>query len=162
MSDRPMNAPPEYPEFRFSELMICLPPDWPMKQDDWKKEENYWPIRILKFLARFPFEYDTWLWALHTVPNGDPPEPFAANTKMSGAILLPPISIKEEFYQLKIDEGKTIHFHALVPLHADEMDLKPKKGADARMDAFDKQKISEILDPGRPSVAIKKRRWLFF
>lgn len=162
MSDRPMNAPDGYGAFRFSELMISLPPDWPMSQESWKDEANYWPIRMLKFLARFPHEYQTWLWAMHTIPNGNPPEPFATNTRMSGVILLPPITLPMEFHELVIDSAKTIHFHSVVPLHPDEMDLKLKEGAEALFPGFDKHGVSEILDPGRESVVGRKRSWFPF
>ena len=162
MSDRPMNAPAEYAHLRYSELMISLPPDWPMGNEEWKKEEDYWPVRMLKFLARFPHEYETWLWAMHTVPNGNPPEPFASNTAMSGVILLPPVSIDRGFYELEIDPEKTIHFHAVIPLHGDEMDLKLRKGAEALFEGFDRQGVSEILNPARPSTAGGKKKWWQF
>ena len=152
MSDRAMTPPPEYPDLKYAELMICLPSDWPMGEEAWKADENYWPVRMLKFLARFPHEYRTWLWAMHTLPHGDPPQPFAANTGMCGIILLPPVTVRPEFQELQVAGGKTIHFHALVPLHADEMDLKLKQGAEALFDGFNRDGISEILEPGRPST----------
>ena len=31
--------------------------------------ERFWPIQMLKFLARFPHEYKTWLGWGHTIPN---------------------------------------------------------------------------------------------
>ncbi len=162
MSDRAMSAPEGRSDLSYSELLLCLPPAWPMSQDDWNSEGNYWPIRMLKFLARFPHEYQTWLWAMHTIPNGNPPEPFSANTQMTGAILLPPITVDERFYELRINEEKTIHFHAVIPLHDDEMELKLKKGAEALFDGFEKYKISELLDPGRASIISKKRDWFSF
>ena len=162
MSDRAMNAPPEYSDFRFSELVIALPPDWPMSQESWNDEANYWPIRLLKFLSRFPHAYRTWLWATHTVPNGNPPEPLGSNTRMTGVILLPPITLPREFRELVIDPGKTIHFHSVIPLHGDEMDLKLKEGAEALFDGFDKNGVSELLSPARKSVVRRKRAWFPF
>ncbi len=162
MSDIAMKAPENYPELKFSELLICLPPNWKMSQESWKDEENYWPIRMLKFLSKFPHEYQTWLWAMHTIPNGDPAEPFASNTEMSGVILLPPVTIAPEFHQLEIDEKKTIHFHAIIPLHVDEMDLKLKHGANALFDGFDNHRVTEILNPSRVSVVPKKKSWFSF
>ncbi|MEO1370220.1 MAG: suppressor of fused domain protein, partial [Acidobacteriota bacterium] len=52
---------------------------------------------------------------------------------------------------------RTVHFHALVPLHQDEVDLKLEKGAEALFDGFDRDGVSELLDPGRPSSVHKKR-----
>lgn len=162
MSDRPMNAPEGAEHLRYAELVLGLPADWPMEQDDWKNDENYLPVRLLKFLARFPHEYDTWLWSLHTVPNGDPPQPYAGNTTLCGAMLLPPITTDEEFWELAADDEKRIHFFGVVPLHADEMELKLKEGADSLFDGFDEHGVSEVLDPGRPSTADKPSGWFGF
>src|SRR5439155_11079655 len=80
MSDRPMTLPPGCDAPAYAELLLCLPPDWPLEQEDFKDEAKFWPVRLLKFLARLPHEYDTWLSFGHTVPHGDPPEPFADST----------------------------------------------------------------------------------
>lgn len=157
-----MNAPEGYEEFRFAELLICLPSDWPMGDENWKQNENYWPIWLLKFMARFPHEYETWLWSMHSVPNGDPPEPYVDNTQLCGAMLLPPITVDEEFWELPIDDEKTIHFFGIVPLHQDEMDLKLKEGAEALFDGFDEHGISELLAPGRSSTLGKRKGWFGF
>lgn len=161
MSDKPMNAPAEYPELAYSELMICLPPDWPMGDEAFKQNENYWPVYCLKHLARFPHQYKTWLWSSHTVPNGDPPAPFAANTRLCCALVISPVTVPEGFQQLIIDDHKTIHFHAIVPLTEDEMNHKLQGGVEALFDGFDRLGVSEILDPARPSsLAPKpKKRW---
>lgn len=162
MSDLPMKTPEGHEEYAYAELMLCLPPDWPMTQESWDKEENYFPIRMLKFLARFPHLYQTWLWLMHTIPNGNPPAPFAANTKMSGVILLPPVTVPIEFHELVIDSEKTIHFFSIVPLHADEMDLKLKLGAEALFDGFERDGVTEILQAKRPSVLAPKKSWYQF
>jgi hypothetical protein len=48
MSDKPMNAPEGAEEFRYAELMICLPADWPMTQEEWKQDaDSFWPIQSL-------------------------------------------------------------------------------------------------------------------
>lgn len=159
MSDRPMHAPAGQETLKYAELMICLPQNWPLSQADWAKEENYWPIRWLKTLARFPHEYETWLWAFHSVPNGDPAAPFATDTQMTGLVLMPPMTVPPAFRELRIDEEKTIHFHALVPLLPDEMTLKLEKGVEALFDGFDKNGVNELLDPARKSTVQRKRSW---
>lgn len=160
MSYRPMQAPKGAEDYKFAELLICLPPDWPLDQDDLEDKKNYWPIRQLKFLARFPHEYDTWLWWGHTIPNGDPPQPFTDNTKLSGIILAPPVLFPEEAFTLDIDANKTIYFFSLVPLYTEEMDFKLKKGSEALFSRFDKHGINELLDIKRANVG-KKSLWPF-
>lgn len=162
MSNRPMTPPAECQGMEYSELMICLPPWWPMGEEAWNREENYWPVRLLKFLARFPHAYQTWLWAFHTIPNGNPPRPFASNTKMNGAILFPPLTAGEGFHTLKVDDAKTIYFHAVAPLHEDEMNFKLQKGAEALFDELAREQVLEILEPGRASVLRRKRSWFSF
>src|SRR5215831_18616558 len=84
MSDRPMSPPEGADDEKWAELMISLPPDWTLDKlsvtpPPADLEKWYWPIRWLKQLARFPHTCETWLGSGHTIPNGDPPEPFFAN-----------------------------------------------------------------------------------
>jgi hypothetical protein len=160
MSHRPMKAPPQAAKFQYAELLICLPPDWQLSDEALKDEKYYWPIRQLKMLARFPHEYDSWLWYGHTIPNGDPPRPFASNTKLTGIILAPPLLSPKEFFTLEINENKTVHFFNILPLHTDEMNTKLKKGSDDLFENLDKQGVNELLDINRPSV-YKKSWWPF-
>ena len=160
MSALPMKAP--QPELQWAELCILLPASWPLGDEAWQDETNFWPIQWLKQLARLPHEYESWLWASHTIPNGDPPEPFAPGTDLCGWILLPPISLPTEFVELKIDDEKTVRFFALWALHEDEMNLKLKKGADPLIDLLAAQDVSDVLNPRRASVCEgNKRRWFW-
>ena len=171
MSQRPMTQPTGVEGCQFAELMICLPPDWPgldseLMTDDpdhpWQKEKHYWPIGTLKFLARFPHEFDTWIWWGHTIPNGDPPEPFAENTNMVGVLLLEPVTMPESFHTLRVGD-RDVNFFAIVPLHEDEMQLKLDEGTEALLPYFNAAKMSELLDVGRPSAIPqerqKRKRW---
>ena len=149
MSEQPMRSPEGD---RFAELMIVLPPTWP--------DAARWPYTLLQDLARLPHAYETLLWSGHTVPNGDPPEPYAPNTKLCGALIaLPVFPGLEGFKTLELGD-RTIHFFAVYPLHADEMKLKLDKGLEALYDLLDDANLTEILDRDRPSVAPPRRRWL--
>src|SRR5215471_13595300 len=68
MSDLPMTVPESAHDFRYAELMLCLPSDWRLDHDDLKQGGDlyYWPIRWLKICARFPHEYKTWFGWGHT------------------------------------------------------------------------------------------------
>jgi len=160
MSDLPMTLPEGVEAPRFMELMVTLPPDWPLTQADFEDERNYWPVRLLKGLARLPHKYDTWLGYGHTVPNGDPAEPYAPGVGFDGTIVLAPVTTPDAFEELVIDADKTIAFMTLVPLYPEEMALKLKKGAKALLDRFDAKGIQDVIKPGRPNVA-RKRFGLF-
>ena len=159
MAAKPMQAPD--PELAFAELTLALPPHWPMRDEDWSDERHYWPVRQLKFLARLPHEYDTWLGEGHTIPNDDPPEPYAQGTQLCGAILAGPQLTPDAFDTLARPEG-TIRFLGVYPLHAAEMDLKLAMGADALYDRLDAAGVTELVDPARPSTVEPPRRRSFF
>jgi Suppressor of fused protein (SUFU) len=159
MSAKPMQAPE--PELAHAELTLALPPDWPMEQEDWRDERHYWPVRLLKFLGRVPHEYDTWLGNGHTIPNDDPPEPYARGTRLCGAIVATPLLAPEAFRVLERPAGPT-RFYGVVPLHAAEMEFKLDQGADALYDRLADAGVSELVDPSRAStVEAPRRRGLF-
>ena len=163
MSDRPMitpqGAPEEVARCQFAELMLCLPPQWPLDQESWKNPRHYWPIYLLKMLARFPHEFQTWLWWGHTMPNGDPAEAYADNTRLCCALLLSPLRFDREFSQLEVSPEKTIHFLSIVPLYQEEIDFKLNKGAEALCELFDKHQVTELLDVKRVNVCQKRGWW---
>lgn len=162
MSDLPMTVPDEVDADvpRYMELMVTLPADWPISQDAFEDERNYWPVRLLKGLARLPHEYDTWLGFGHTIPNGHPSEPYAPGVGFDGAIVLPPVTPPEDFAELALEDGKVISFMTIIPLYPEEMDLKLKKGAEALLDRFDAKNIQDVIELGRVNVA-RKRFGLF-
>jgi len=161
MSDLPMTVPEGRDEYRYAELMIGLPLDWPMAEPGQVatgETPYHWPIGILKTLARFPHEYQTWLGAGHTIPNGDPPAPFDEHTKLCGALVAPPLILPARAHQVDVGAGRVVNLYGVVFLHQSEMDFKLAKGADALYDLLDKKKVNEILDPTRPPVT---KRGLF-
>lgn len=160
MSDLPMTLADDVDAPRYMELMVTLPADWPLQQADLEDERHYWPIRLLKMMARLPHKFDTWLGFGHTIPNFDPPAPYVPGVGFDGVIVLPPVNAPEDFGHLVIDDEKTIVFMSLVPLYPEEMALKLKKGSDALLDRFDAKGVSDIIEPGRVNVA-RKRFGLF-
>ena len=142
------------------ELLITLPGNWKFDEESLKDEAWYWPIRLIKILARFPHKHNTWIGWGHTVPNSDPPRPYAQNTKLSGAIILSPIFVPDGFESLAIDERKVIHFFSVVTLYKEEMDLKMRSGEKTLLEKLVRADISGIVDINRPNVA-RKRFGLF-
>jgi len=160
MSDLPMAAPPDASSCSHAELVALLPPDWPLTQEALTDEDNYWPLRQLKMLARLPHEHNTWLWIDHTVRNGDPPAPFAPSTELCCAMLEPPISLPREFMTLTTPEGKQIVFLAFIPLYLEENDYALKAGPDALLDLFERAGVRDVIDPARANVCKRsRRRW---
>ena len=159
MSSLPMNVPEGLESLGYLEIVALLPKDWPLTQEAFENEDHYWPIRQLKTLARFPHLYGTWVGEGHTIANGNPPERMSPNCAFEGVILLPGFTLPEEF--TFIDTGdKVVSVLSMLPLYAEEMDYKLKKGSDALLNQLDKYNIGEIIDVNRKNTC-KKRFGLF-
>lgn len=160
MSDRPMSVPAGAEEYRHAELMICLPPEWKLAQTqmeevdppDFKDEKNYWPVRWLKQLARFPHDFDTWIGPSHTIPNGDPAEPLADDLQFTGFLVFHPAMVPEAFHRLRISDDKIINFYAIFPITTNEMNFKLQYGTEALIDHLAGKGITELVNISRPSV----------
>ncbi|MGA2496190.1 MAG: suppressor of fused domain protein [Tepidisphaeraceae bacterium] len=163
MSDLAMDVPEGIAAPRFAELMLCLPPEWPLPLDtpDWAglDERVVWPVRLLRALARLPHEHGTWLGFGHTIPNGDPPRPYAPNTRLCGAMLGYPVAPKPPFRQLKIDQQTTIAFFSVIPLFQQEIEHKLRHGAAALAERLGRKGIGEVLDISRRNVCKAWWRW---
>lgn len=156
MSDLPMKTPDDAAVPRYAELMITLPAEWKTDQKSFEDESWYWPIRLIKGLARLPHKYETWLGFGHTVPNGDPAEPYALNTALCGAIVLPSVTAPPGFQTLDIPGVKTVTFYSVVPLYEKEMEFKLRAGTDKLLDRFDRKGLNDIVDVKRADVTIRR------
>lgn len=152
MSDRPMVVPEGAEEYRLAELVLSLPSSWPMGQKSWEDERHWWPLRWLKRLARFPHEYGTWLFCGHTVPNNDPPEPFAPNTDFCCMLLASPVLCSDEGGCLALDDQTSIYFHSLIPIYREEMDFALAHTSDDLLEKLGDAGVTELVQVGRKNV----------
>lgn len=130
-----------------AELIVCLPPDWKIGQEE---EEWYWPIRWLKIMARLPINEDSWLGWGHTVANPDD-APFAGNTGLCGVMLMAPGAFGEESFCCPLPDGDEVNFYQLLPLYFEEMQFKLAHDAGALLERFPEQ-LLEVVDINRPNV----------
>lgn len=153
MSARPMTVPAGGEAFKFAELVLRLPSDWPLTLEAFANPNHYWPIEWLKRIARYPHDNDTWLGGPHTIiANGEPPEPFAPNTKLSCLMLL---ANPSEFGRwTRPSDGAEVVFYDLFGLYTEERDLELREGLPALLDRFQDRFISKTLDPQRPNVTL--------
>jgi hypothetical protein len=158
MAERPMTVPEGLEEYRYAELMLALPAEWPLEDEAFADENVYWPIRLLKDLARLPHDYATFLYHGHTIPNGDPPEPYADGTALCGALIGPSLLTPETFDEVRLPDGRTVHVYGVLALHRNEMEFKLQKGADALWERFEEAGVTELVDPNRESVIGRRRR----
>lgn len=153
-----MATPSEAADFRFAELVILLDPHWPISMEAFQDERYYWPVRLLKTLARYPLENDTWLGFGHSVA-ASPPGAYSPDTDLSGCILLPSLTLGEEFSRLRRTDGANTHFWAVIPLYEDEVELKMRQGTDALMDAMDRAKVTDVVYEKRPRATGQRKSW---
>ena len=141
-----MNVPEELAEYKLerAELAIALPKDWKLKQEDMKEERWYWPIRLLKTLARLPIASDTWLGFGHTMDNE---EDFAKDTKLCAAILTGPQGTEDGSEVCLLPGGEEVNFYQVIPLYRDELEYKLAHDADALLDKM--EGISFVVEPER-------------
>ncbi len=153
MSELPMPAPETCPEGRFAELMICLPPKWPFGMKEFKQEENWWPIRFLKGMARFPHEHATWLYEGHTMAYEES-KPFAPNTSMNCGFVFRPTTIDEKAATIRITDDKHARLLAAYPIYEEERELAAEGHSMDLAVLFGQNGITEILDPKRKNLAL--------
>ena len=144
-----MNVPEELAEYKLerAELVIALPADWKLDQESMKDEKWYWPIRLLKSLARLPIASDTWLGFGHTMDNK---ENFAENTKLCAAILTGPQSTEEGGEVCTLPGGEEVNFYQVIPLYEDELDYKLEHDVDALLNKM--RGISFVVNPTRQNA----------
>ena len=144
-----MNVPEELAEYKLerAELAIALPADWKLDQESMKDEKWYWPIRLLKSLARLPINCDSWLGHGHTVENR---EPFADNTKLCTATLIGPQDTEDGSEVCTLPGGEEVNFYQVIPLYEDELDYKLEHDADALLNKM--RGISFVVNPTRQNA----------
>ncbi|MEE6261105.1 suppressor of fused domain protein [Plantactinospora sonchi] len=152
MSERPMTVPEGSGISPYAELMLCLPADWPLTQEALRDDRTGWPVQVLKQVARLPHEYGTWIGEWHSVPNGDPAEPYVEGTPFAGVVVTPMLTVSPEARTITVPDGTEINLLALIPLHPAEVRLKVSQGTNALIAALDRGGVSELLDPTRPSL----------
>jgi hypothetical protein len=110
----------------------------------------------MKQLARLPHEYQTFLTPGHTIPNGDPAEPFHPNTKTCCWLTVSPPWFDKGFKTLKLPDGRKVDFLAMIPIYKEEMEIKLSKGAGALSDKLADLPLTEFMNPNRKNVAAKR------
>ena len=142
-----MNVPEDLKSdvYERAEYVVFLPADWNIKSD---KEEDYWPIRMLKTVARLPVSMDDWLFYRHTVNLTDDESPVAENTGFNSCVLF--ISFgkgNKPVEPLKLDlSDKEVAFFQLVPLYPEELQFKLEHSFDELEDIMDDDLYDPVID----------------
>lgn len=155
MSDLPMTLPDPISgreDLKYAELFLFLPNSWNFGESEQDvqnlPESSFWPIRLLKFLARFPHEYRTWLGWGHTIPNGPDYSPLTDDAGFGGVVLAQPSDIPP----METKDQKKINFYIVIPAYKEEIEYKLKYGMEALGQRFLEGHMPFVLDIHRPNL----------
>ncbi|PGU07266.1 MULTISPECIES: suppressor of fused domain protein [Bacillus cereus group] len=151
MSDEPMGYSSEDSESKYAELLLKLPSSWIIGKENMKDQNNYWPFAWLRKLAHIPHVYGGWLDEGVILPNGEPPQPFAANTKLSCIMVCR--SQELGLHTIQGKEGR-INIYTLVPIYEEERTLVLKKGHEYLLNKMSEHGITDVLDRNRINVGL--------
>lgn len=146
LSTRPMNVPPGAEDYRFAELFLQLPADWPLDLPALSRKKHGWPVTWLRELAGTPHAADTWLGpGVGTVGNGDPPKPIGPGLRFTVALLL----AEHKFAR---SDGAAVQLYRATPITTAEWNLHQREGVAALGDKLDAAGVGMVIDPARKSV----------
>lgn len=139
-----MKMPQRYSKYRSMELAIRLPKYWDVKSDN---EEWYWPIQLLKILARIPISQKTWLGYGHTIDLG---KPCAINANFSAVIL--DFLFEDDILPLSLSKGKKVLIYNVIPLYKEEIMFKITNSANKLFDLLGQDILKYPVDIRRKNV----------
>lgn len=144
-----MNVPNQLKEDQLerAELVICLPEYWKLDKEHLKDEKWYWPIRLLKELARFPGENNTWLGWGHTVSYDGP---LSYTTELCASILINPPCGNIGGNTCTLPDGEEVNFYQIIPLYGDQLEFKLKNGTQKLLDKMNDNIL--LVNPHRLNV----------
>ncbi|MED4010009.1 suppressor of fused domain protein [Priestia aryabhattai] len=152
MSDEPMDYSDEERTFKYAELLLKLPSSWVVEKDNMKDPNHYWPFGWLRKVAHIPHLYDGWLEEGVILPNGEPPQPFASNTKLSCVMICRP---QESGLANVHTRDKDINMYTLVPIYEEERKLALEKGYEYLLERMNEKGITDVLDINRINVGMQ-------
>ena len=126
-----------------AELLICLPPDWKLGEND---ENWFWPIALLKDLAKLPLNTDSWLGWGHSV---DHQNFLAPNNGFCGSLLLYPEGVPDDAEYCVLPNGDRVNFFEVIPLYREEMEFKIANDTKALLERM--KNVSHVVDINRPN-----------
>lgn len=140
----------------FAELVLRLPPDWPIGPTASRTSKARWPIEELFHLAYMPHREQTHVGHGHTVTVIDPKArevaPICVDSPFHGWVLRRPDWTPRSFRSLRLTFEQRLDFLSAVALFADELELAYDKGSGVLLEHLDRAGVTDLLATGRPSA----------
>jgi len=163
LAERPMNVPDEVPDpdqYRYAELVLHLPEEWPMEWEELKKPENWWPLNALYSLAKLPHERESWVWGGHTLRSNANLDPYSHDTQLCAALVCPSYLLPDGGESITMPDGREVVFLTLAFLYREELEFCMENYSDAFLDLVQQSGLSPIdffvLDKDRPNLCLPK------
>lgn len=128
-----------------AEYVVFLPKDWNLKSG---KEEDYWPIRMLKTVSRLPIWTEDWLGSGHSVNLTEDGNPVAEDTKFNSCVLLDSKGKDNQIVEpLKLNffGSKRVAFYQLYPLYQEELEYKLKISYKELLEKVGAENINNLI-----------------
>ena len=145
MSDNPMPIP-QGPCSPRAELVMYV------------SEPTQLYIDLLRFLARLPYEQNTWFSYGSTMTNGQPPQPIFDGSVLDSYTFLPSIiATDHEIGESVSVEGDPLSLLWVVPISSAERELIIEQDLDVFYNLLDKHQHPLTVDPSRKSYVKRNR-----
>ncbi len=161
LSDKPMSVPKGQEGLRYAELLMRLPPSWPLFRESVKDGRHGWPIDCLKVLARLVGEDDLSLSCGEVVPNGDPPLPYHDSTQLCGVFLTNPRLEHGGLGHKAVGGQSVVNFYEVVPIYVEELLYRQRRGAEALKQRLLGDGRVHVVQPDRDNAAPVRRPFFF-
>lgn len=149
MSEFSMPVPVGAEGYRYAELMMFLPTDWPLETLTESDTVDSWPVEWLFRLANFPRENNVWLGKSSVFSNGEPSEPVSENASFSAFFVLPNPDNSGSFM---LSSGKRVQLYSVYPIYSSEKEYEEEYGPAALLKEFERSEVSAIINPSRREV----------
>jgi hypothetical protein len=158
MAERPMNLPLDAPELRHAELVISLPPSWPLLTDGCIPPESRWPFRLIGGTALYAHRAATWLWMGHTLTYPDQEAPFACGTALACAVLSLPRQLPTDFHRLRTGPDRTISFYNAIPIYREELEIAMRSNSISLLRLLIRSGVADVVDARRPNLGTRAEK----
>lgn len=158
LAQKPMNVPSEVEdpdEYRYAELLLHLPMDWPLEWGIVEDESRFWPIHAMSGLANIPHSRESWIWGGHTMKNGDL-EPYSPDTQLCAAIVCPSFLLPDDAEIVKVGDGRSVVLLTVAFIYREEFEFCVENGSEAFFDRIEESGLTPfeffVLDKKRRNV----------
>lgn len=132
------------------EIKLLLPKDWPLTDESLADPKWNWPVEHLRRIAREALDSGRWPGAWYAVfMNGEPPQPLAPNTQLSGWLCL-----MRQGASCPMPDARWVDDCTMFPIYAEERDLIESAGYEALLQRFHDRDLPQHLDPTRPNAGV--------